>query len=265
MQQEPAEPEVVDGGIPASGLVAHTLISRFADHLPYYRQEAINVWSVVHTPHSTLAAWAGAGSAALEPLYEAHKRFVLAAGVLHADETPIALLDPDKGKTKKAYVWAYARSLLEGPPGVIYDFCPGRGAQYPKAFLGGKGPPYAEPAWRGTLVPGDDPRVRARSDPGALAPRQAPPRYARRGQRAQRRTLRLPLRAQDRGSDRVLRGVRCAGRGRAPRPVHHARVEHRRDHPTPERIGVPTRKEQPWISIAVPALVDERTVKRDYR
>jgi transposase len=58
--QEPAEPDVVEGGIPASGLVAHTLISRFADHLPYYRQEAINARAGVHTPRSTLAAWAGA-------------------------------------------------------------------------------------------------------------------------------------------------------------------------------------------------------------
>jgi transposase len=54
--QEPAEPDVVDGGIPASGLVAYTLISRFADHLPYYRQEAINARAGVHTPRSTLAA-----------------------------------------------------------------------------------------------------------------------------------------------------------------------------------------------------------------
>jgi hypothetical protein len=43
-------------------------------------------------------------------------------------------------------------SPLEGPPGVIYDFCVGRGAQYPLAFLCGQGPPYAEPAWRGTLL-----------------------------------------------------------------------------------------------------------------
>lgn len=151
--QEPAEPDVVDGGIPASGLVAHTLISRFADHLPYYRQEDINARSGVHTPRSTLAAWAGAGAAALAPLYEAHRRFVLGAAVLHADETPVPLLDPGRGRTKKAYVWAYARSTLDGgPPGVIYDFCAGRGAQYPQAFLGGKGPPYAEPPWRGTLV-----------------------------------------------------------------------------------------------------------------
>jgi transposase len=150
--QEPAEPDVVDGGIPASGLVAHTLISRFADHLPYYRQEAINARAGVHTPRSTLAAWAGAGGAALAPLIEAHKRFILSAAVLHADETPVPLLDPGRGKTKKAYVWAYARSVLGGPPGVIYEFCTGRGAQFPVAFLAGQGPPYAEPAWHGTLV-----------------------------------------------------------------------------------------------------------------
>jgi transposase len=150
--QEPAEPDVVDGGIPASGLVAHTLISRFADHLPYYRQEAINARAGVHTPRSTLAAWAGAGGAALAPLIEAHKRFVLSSAVIHADETPVPLLDPGRGKTKKAYVWAYARSVLDGPPGVIYEFCTGRGAQFPVAFLAGQGPPYAEPAWQGTLV-----------------------------------------------------------------------------------------------------------------
>jgi transposase len=150
--QEPAEPDVVDGGIPASGLVAHTLISRFVDHLPYYRQEAVNARAGVHTPRSTLATWSGAGGAALQPVYDAHKCFVLDTGALHADETPVALLDPGRGKTKKAYVWAYARSVLDGPPGVIYEFCAGRGAQYPLAFLGGRPPPYAEPAWRGTLV-----------------------------------------------------------------------------------------------------------------
>jgi transposase len=152
LRQEPAQPDVVDGGIPASGLVAHTLISRFADHLPYYRQEQINARAGVHTPRSTLASWAGAGGAALEPLYDAHKRFILSCPVLHADETPLPLLDPGSGKTKKAYMWAYARSRHDPHRGVIYEFCLGRGAQYPVAFLGGNGPPYPEPAWRGTLV-----------------------------------------------------------------------------------------------------------------
>jgi transposase len=150
--QEPAEPDVVDGGIPASGLVAHTLISRFVDHLPYYRLEAINARSGVHTPRSTLSSWGGAGGVALEPLYDAQKRFVLSAAVLHGDETPVPLLEPGKGKTARAYIWAYARGELDPHQGVIYEFCTGRGAHFPLAFLGGQGPPYAEAAWQGTLV-----------------------------------------------------------------------------------------------------------------
>ena len=154
--QEPAEPDVVDGGIPASGLVAHTLISRFVDHLPYYRQEPINARSGVHTPRSTLATWGGAGGAKLEPLLEVHRRFILGCRVLHADETPVPLLDPGAGKTRRAYIWAWARGLHDPHPGVIYEFCLGRGAQYPLAFLGGSPgggrAPYPEPAWNGTLI-----------------------------------------------------------------------------------------------------------------
>jgi transposase len=135
--QEPVDPRIIDGGIMATGLVAHTLISRFVDHLPYYRQEAINARSNVHTPRSTLSRNAGRAGAAMEPLYEAHKRFVLSCAVLHADETPVAMLDPGAGKTKKAYVWAYARGEFDAQPGVIYEFCTGRGSQYPVAFLGG--------------------------------------------------------------------------------------------------------------------------------
>jgi transposase len=155
--QEPADPQIIDGGIPASGLVAHTLISRFVDHLPYYRQEAINARSGVHTPRSTLAAWAGRAGAAMQPLYEAHKRFVLSCPVLHADETPVAMLDPGAGKTKRAYIWAYARGELDAQRGVIYEFCLGRGSQYPVDFLGGaQGPTGSpiedQPAWSGTLV-----------------------------------------------------------------------------------------------------------------
>jgi transposase len=152
LRQEPAEPDVVDGGIPASGLVAHTLISRFVDHLPYYRQEPINARSGVHTPRSTLASWSGAGGAKLEPLYEAQWRFILGCRVLHADETPVPLLEPGSGKARRAYIWAWARSHHDPHPGVIYEFCLGRGAQYPVAFLGGSGPPYLQPAWNGTLI-----------------------------------------------------------------------------------------------------------------
>jgi transposase len=151
LKQVPSAPEIIDGGMASSGLLAHTLISRYADHLPYYRQEAINARSGVHTPRSTLAAWAGAAGAALQPLYEAHKRFVLDCRVLHADETPVALLDPGAGKTRRAYVWAYARSWHDKQPGVVYDFCRGRGAQYPIAFLAGDERTGLK-RWAGTLL-----------------------------------------------------------------------------------------------------------------
>ncbi|MEO6745516.1 MAG: IS66 family transposase [Caldimonas sp.] len=155
--QEPADPQIIDGGIAASGLVAHTLISRFVDHLPYYRQEIINARSGVHTPRSTLASQSGRAGAAMYPLFVAHKRFVLNCPVLHADETPVSMLDPGAGKTKRAYIWAYARGELDAQCGVIYEFCLGRGSQYPVAFLGAaQGPPGSsledQAAWRGTLV-----------------------------------------------------------------------------------------------------------------
>ncbi|MDT7836361.1 IS66 family transposase [Aquabacterium sp. OR-4] len=134
--QEPAEPQIIDGGIAASGFAAHILISRFVDHLPYYRQETINARSGVHTPRSTLARTAGNAGAALFPLFEALKRFVLSCPVLHADETPVAMLDPGAGKTKRAYIWAYARGEFDAQQGVVYEFCLGRGSQYPVAFLG---------------------------------------------------------------------------------------------------------------------------------
>ena len=141
--QEPVAPQVIDKGMPTAGLVAHITVSRFVDHIPYYRQEQINARSGVHTPRSTLASWSGQAGATLIPLYDAHRKFVLSCSVVHADETPVAMLDPGAGKTKRAYIWAYARSGFDVSPGVVYEFCVGRGAKYPLEFLKG---------WSGTLV-----------------------------------------------------------------------------------------------------------------
>ena len=164
--QESEAPQIIDKGMPTSGLLAYTLVSRFVDHLPYYRQEQINARAGVHTPRSTLAAWAGAAGAGLQPLFDAHRAFVLGAQVLHADETPVRMLDPGAGKTAKAYVWAYARGEHDAIPGVVYDFCVGRGAKYPMAFLDG---------WSGTITCDDYKgydavfRVQGRTEAGCLA------------------------------------------------------------------------------------------------
>ena len=164
--QAPVAPQIIDKGMPASGLIAHVLVSRFVDHLPYYRQEDINARSKVHTPRSTLASWSGQGGAALQPLFDVHREFILGSDVLHADETPVRLLDPGAGKTQKAYVWAYARSAFDALPGVAYDFCLGRGGKYAVKFLGD---------WCGTLVRDEFSgyasvvKLRARKAAGCLA------------------------------------------------------------------------------------------------
>jgi len=141
--QEPAAAQVFDNALPTPSLQAHSVISRFVDHIPYYRQEQINARSGVHTPRSTLAAWGGQTGAQIMPLYEAHSAFVLSCATVHADETPVPLLDPGAGKTKKAYMWAYARGAYDPVPGVVYDFCAGRGGKYPAEFL---------KDWSGTLI-----------------------------------------------------------------------------------------------------------------
>ena len=137
------DPQIIDKGVPTAGLVAHTLVGHFVDHLPYYRLEQINARSGVHTPRSTLASWSGQTGAQLMPLYDAHREFILGSRIVHADETPISMLDPGSGKTKKAFMWAYARGVFDPEPGVVFDFCLGRGGKYPTEFLKG---------WSGTLV-----------------------------------------------------------------------------------------------------------------
>ena len=141
--QEGAAPHVFDNALPSPGLRAHTVIRRFVHHLPYYRQEHINARSGVNTPRTALAAWTGQTGVQVTPLFEAHRDFVLSCSVLQVDETPVSLLDPGTGKTRKAYMWGYARGTFDAQPGVVYDFCLGRGGEYACAFLKG---------WNGTLL-----------------------------------------------------------------------------------------------------------------
>lgn len=217
--QEPVAPQIIDKGMPASGLLAHTLVARFVDHLPYYRQEQINARSGVHTPRSTLAAWSGAAGASLMPLYAAHREFVLGARVLHADETPVRMLDPGAGKTAKAYVWAYARGEHDPIPAVVYEFCPGRGSKYPAQFL-------AE--WTGTLTCDDYGgydvvfKVEDRIEAGCLV-------HARRKFDELAKANASPVATQ--AIQRIARLYRVEGEARAM--TSDERLAHRRQHALP--------------------------------
>jgi transposase len=146
--QAPVAPHVIDKGMPTSGLLAQVLVAKFADHLPLYRQEAIFGRAGLAIARSTLAQWVGSCGVQLQPLVDAMKAELLQQSVLHADETPVAMLDPGAGKTHRAYLWTYCSTGLQATKLVVFDFAESRAGRHPAEFLGHPG----EGAWRGTLV-----------------------------------------------------------------------------------------------------------------
>lgn len=140
----PSRASVIERGRAAPGLLAHVLIGKYADHLPLYRQQQIYQRSGVELARSTLADWTGAAGVALMPLVDAMKADLLQRPVVHADETPVALLDPGAGKTARAYLFAYCAT--DGAPITVFDFCTSRSGEHAKRFLG---------AFRGHLVVDD--------------------------------------------------------------------------------------------------------------
>jgi len=143
LTQAPVPAQVIDKGIPTSGLLAHLLIAKYADHLPLYRQEKIFGRAGLEIPRSTLADWVGRCGVAIQPLVDALRAELLSQPVLHADETPVPMLAPGKKKTHKAYVWAYSSTVFAALRGVVYDFAPNRQGANARSFLEG---------WKGKLV-----------------------------------------------------------------------------------------------------------------
>ena len=141
--QAPVPPQVIDKGIATAGLLAQVMVAKFADHLPLYRQEAIFGRAGYAIPRSTLGEWVGVCGVQLQPLVDALRGIVLSHTVVHADETPVAMLKPGNGKTHRAYLWAYSPGAFEPTKAVVYDFTETRSGKNAEQFLG---------VWRGKLV-----------------------------------------------------------------------------------------------------------------
>ena len=130
----PVAPTVIDRGIAAPDLLAQVLVAKYVDHLPLYRQEAIYARSGVALHRSTLAEWIGACGVALQPLVDRMREALMPLAVLHADETPVGMLEPGTGKTHRSYLFAYRSGI--GPPIIVFDFCTSRSGQHARRFLG---------------------------------------------------------------------------------------------------------------------------------
>jgi transposase len=143
----PIPPAVIDGGLAAVGLYAWVIIGKYLDHLPLYRLEQMAARQGVTLSRSTLAEWVGRIGVALQPLADRLVALLRERTVLHADETPVAQLDPGQGKTQRAYLWAYRSNALEtGPPIVVFDYQCSRAGHHAQEFLCG---------WRGHLMVDD--------------------------------------------------------------------------------------------------------------
>ena len=140
--QVKTDAQIIDKSVATPALLAHILISKYADHLPLYRQSLIYQRSGVYLSDSTLADWVGRCGVQLGFLANRLRQLILTQPILHADETPVKVLNgygvkDVKGKLKQGYVWAYVTPKHSPIKAVVYDFAQGRGSEYPNAFLKG--------------------------------------------------------------------------------------------------------------------------------
>ena len=139
--QAAAPAHLIVGGLPTEGALAQVLISKYADHLPLYRQGQIYARSGVELDRSTLAGWVGKASFHLSPVVDRLVWRLKRSDHLFMDETRAPVLDPGRGKTKTGYLWALARDQRPwagpDPPGVAFFYAPGRGGGHAVGFLEG--------------------------------------------------------------------------------------------------------------------------------
>jgi len=137
--QAPAPSRPIPKSIAAAGLLAHVAVSKYLDHLPLYRQSEIYARQGVDLERSTMAGWVGAISDLVKPLVDEIGRYVVAGTKVHADDTPVPVLDPGRGTTKTARLWAYVRddrpAASTDPPAAWYRYTPTREGAHPRAHL----------------------------------------------------------------------------------------------------------------------------------
>jgi transposase len=139
--QAPAPARLIEGGLPTEATVAQVLVTKYADHLPLYRQAQIYARQGISLDRSTLADWVGRAAFMLRPVHERLLATLKTSAKLFANETTAPVLDPGRGRTKTGQLWAYARNDrpwgVADPPSVAYVYAPDRKAERPIVHLAG--------------------------------------------------------------------------------------------------------------------------------
>ena len=139
MVQAPMPALPIPRGEADASVLAHVAIAKYCDHLPLYRQSEIYARDGVELDRSLLADWNGRSAWLLEPLAAKMGEYVMAGSVIHADDTPVKVLDPGRGTTKTGRFWVYLRDERphagSAPPAVFYQYTPDRKGEHCRAHL----------------------------------------------------------------------------------------------------------------------------------
>jgi len=137
--EAPAPVRPIERGLAGPALLAHVLVSKYADHQPLYRQSEIYAREGVDLDRSTMAGWVGAASELVTPLVDALRKHVMSASKIHADDTPVPVLAPGTGKTKIGRLWTYVRDDRpageDTAPAVWFAYSEDRKGEHPRQHL----------------------------------------------------------------------------------------------------------------------------------
>jgi transposase len=131
----PCPAQIIPKGIASEGLAAHIVVSKFADALPFYRQEGIMARLGVEIPRATMANWAMHIGGECGPLLDLMHQDSLRGPVVNIDETPLQVLgEPGRPNTSKSYMWAFRGGLIDRPV-LIFQYHPTRSGEVARKFL----------------------------------------------------------------------------------------------------------------------------------
>lgn len=137
--QPPMPSLPIERGRPGAGLIAHVAIAKFCDHLPLHRQTEIYAREGVELERSTLADWMGRAAWLLKPLAERVGDYARAGPAIHADDTPIPVQDPGRGRTRTGRLWVVVRDETpwgsSNPTAAYYRYSPDRKGEHAQALL----------------------------------------------------------------------------------------------------------------------------------
>ena len=119
----------------SAGLVAHTIVSKYVDHLPLYRQEQIFKRNKIYIPRNSSCGWLMKTAEHCEPLYALLRDNLICYDYIQADETPVQVLkEPDRKNKTKSYMWCYKGGPME-TPSMVFDYQAGRSGHFAQTFL----------------------------------------------------------------------------------------------------------------------------------